>query len=129
MAFIFVFIIACAGTSEQSGKRQLSDEDLSLNPNEPWTGKWLVNVSEYQDLGDFVLILKQYGNEIKSMDGSDENLKGKVVGNQLKGSFVDSNHNLLHRIDVKMSEDLATFEGKDVVQSVDTSIIRSVRQE
>jgi hypothetical protein len=63
------------------------------------------------------------------MEGSDEDLKGKVVGNQLKGSFVDSNHNHLHKIDVKMSEDLGSFEGKDVSQSVVTSIIRGVRQE
>ena len=42
VVLIFVFVIACAETSEKSGTEQLSEQDLSFNPNEPWTGKWEV---------------------------------------------------------------------------------------
>jgi len=124
MVFIFVFIIACAGTSEQ-----LSDEDLSFNPNEPWTGIWKVATATGGDISDFVLKLKQDSNLVNSVKGSDFKFKGKVVGNRLEGRFRDDELQMIHDINVKISDDLKSFEGKDLRQSVFNVPIKGVRQD
>ncbi len=125
MVFIFVFIIACAGTSEQ-----LSEQDLSFNPNEPWTGIWKVTTPEPSGfVDDYVLKLKQNSNPVNSVKGSDFKFKGKVVGNRLKGRFRDDEVQMIHDINVKISDDLKSFEGKDLRQSVFNVPIKGVRQD
>jgi hypothetical protein len=114
IVLIFVFIIACAGTSEQSGTEQLSEEDLSFNPNEPWTGIWKVTGSTGLRIrGTYELRLKQNGNQVKSLKGSSYEFKGNAVENRLKGRFKDDDHQFMHLINVKISEDLKSFEGTD----------------
>lgn len=127
---LFIFIIGCAGTSEQSGTEQLSDQDLSFNSNEPWTGNWKVKGSTgYLRTGDYVLILKQDDNIVKSLSGSSYDFKGKVVGNQLEGRFVDNEYYILHRLTLKMSEDLKSFEGTDRDPTAKTHPVKGVRQD
>ncbi len=114
MVFIFVFIIACAGTSEQSGTEQLAEEKASSNLNEPWTGTWKVTGNTGIGIkGNYVLKLKQNGNLVKSTRGSSYEFKGSVVGNRLEGRYKDDDHQLMHIINVKISEDLKSFEGTD----------------
>jgi hypothetical protein len=125
IVLIFVFIIACAETSEQ-----LSEQDLGFNPSEPWTGTWKIS-STAPDmwLANYVLKLKQDGNLVNSVKGSDFKFKGKIVGNQLKGRFQDDDIGFIHDINVKISDDLQAFEGKDLRQSVVTVPIKGLRQD
>ena len=58
---ISIFLIACAETSEKSGTQQLSEQDLSFNPSEPWSGKWQVE-GIHGVTGPWGL--KQSGNEV-----------------------------------------------------------------
>jgi hypothetical protein len=125
MFLIFIFIIACAGTPEQ-----LSEADLSFNPNEPWTGTWeLATTSAAMYTNNFVLKLKQDSNLVYSVKGSDFKFKGKVVGNRLEGRFRDDEVWMIHDLNVKISDDLKSFEGKDLRQSVINVPIKGVRQD
>ncbi len=128
---IFVFVIACAGTSEKSGTEQLIEENESSNVKESWTGTW--NVTGRVGIsvtGRYVLVLRQDDNKVKSIRGSSFDFKGNVVGNQLKGRFKDDSHGLLHRLTLKMSEDLKSFEGKDYKSEGNVgSPVKGVRQD
>jgi len=77
-----------------------------VNPNEPWTGTWKVTGSPW---GGFVLKLKQSGNMVKSIRGSDHDIKAKVKGDRLKGWYGDT---VQIHIDFKISEDCILFKGK-----------------
>ena len=123
MVFSFIFVIGCAGTSEQT-------QDLSFDPNEPWTGTWEVRTTETAMFtNDFMLKLKQDSNLVNSVRGSDFVFKGKIVGNRLEGIFFDNEVQMRHDIDVKISEDLKSFEGIDLRQRLMTVPIRGVRQD
>ncbi len=125
IVLIFVFVIACAGPET------LSEQDLRLNPNEPWTGIWKVKSAERMGPGMpqiYILKLKQNGNLVKSTRGSDFDFKGKTLGNHLKGSFVDNDHGHIHRLRVEMSEDLKSFEGNDV-WVIDIVSVKGERQD
>ena len=112
MILIFAFIIACAGTSEQSGTEQLSEADLSFNPNEPWTGIWKAKLI-YGGEKNVVLKLKQNGNLVKSAKGCDYKItNGEVSGNRLKASYIE---NEVRRLTLVISDDLKSFEGEELV--------------
>ena len=127
LALIFVFIIACAGTSEKSG----TEQPAKLNVDEPWTGTW--HVTGIGDAGAasqdtaHILELKQNGNRVISTQGSMIKFEGECSGNELKGSHIDD-HGLLHRLNVKISDDLKSFEGEDRF-SIVTRHVKGVRQE
>ena len=80
--------------------------EVIVNPNEPWTGTWKVTGGPW---GGFVLKLKQSGNMVKSIRGSDHDIKAKVKGDRLKGWYGDTAQ--IH-IDFKFSEDCTLFKGK-----------------
>ena len=77
-----------------------------VNPNEPWTGTWKVKGGPW---GSFVLKLKQSGNMVKSIRGSDVDMKAKVKEDRLKGLYGDT---VQIHIDFKISEDFTLFKGK-----------------
>ena len=128
IALIFVFVIACAGTSQLPRSVQLSEQDLILNPDEPWTGIWnakLANGFEKK----LVLKLKQNGNNVISAKGCTYMMSGTVTGSQLNGSYMSDTHNSLHRLNLVMSDDLKSFDGKEVLSVQDTYTLTGVRQE
>ena len=77
-----------------------------VNPNEPWTGTWKITG---HSRGAFVLKLKQSGNTVKSIRGSDFNFKGKVKGDRLKGWLPDNSDDIHY--DFKVSGDFTSFKG------------------
>ena len=101
IALIFVFLISCAGTTEQ---------DLSFNPTEPWTGSWKLT----RDPGWGILTwkLKQNGNLVKAAKGSDYKVELKVTGNRAEGWYFFSDYLGRHTVKMNMSEDLQSFEGQ-----------------
>ena len=127
VALIFVFIIACAETSEKSR----TEQPAQLNVSEPWTGTWRVTGigdrgAASQDTAT-IIELKQNGNKVISTQSSMIKVKGKCSGNQLKGIHHDD-HGVLHRLNVKISEDLKSFEGEDQF-SIFTRHVKGGRQE
>jgi hypothetical protein len=108
LALIFVFIIACAGTSEKSETEQLSKQTETSHLNEPWTGIWKVEGS-WQAANDGLWVLKQSGNSVVSTKDSQSKVKGKVEGDQLKGKV--EYQRWTHRIAVKISPDGQSFKG------------------
>jgi len=97
--------------NEKPNYASISPEDskpkpLTFNPNEPWTGTWKVTGGPW---GGFVLKLKQSGNMVKSIRGSDHDIKAKVKGDRLKGWYGDT---VQIHIDFKISKDCTLFKGK-----------------
>jgi len=84
-----------------------SGPKVIVNPNEPWTGTWKVTGSSR---GAFVLKLKQSGNTVKSIRGSDRLLSGKVKGNRLKGQYPTGTVYDGY-VNFKMSDDFKSFQG------------------
>ena len=125
---IFVFVIACAGTSEKSGTEQLSEQDLSFNPSEPWTGKWKV---EGFNLIDGLWGLKQSGSKVVSTHDSFYNIKAKVVDDELKGKVTDlSTSTYFFSFEVKISSDGQSFKGTaGYDNSISGQMIKGTRQE
>ena len=126
-----IFIFACAGSSEKSGTEQSTEKNVTSNQNDIWTGTWQVTgladiVSPGQEKVS-ILKLKQNVNKVISTQGSEYDFRGKCSGNQLKGSWADG-HNVDHRLNVTMSEDLKSFEGVDRIDTV-TRHVSGVRQE
>ncbi len=117
IVLIFVFVIACAGPET------LSEQDLRLNPNEPWTGTWKVTGTPY---GNLVLNLKQSGNKIKSIRGSTHDFRGKVKGNRLKAWYIEMDTQA--PVDLKISQDSMSFKGKGLVWRK-TFYLKGERQE
>ena len=127
IVLIFVFVIACAGTSEKSGTEQLSEQDLSFNPNEPWTGIWKAKLIYGGEI-NVVLKLKQNGNLVKSAKGCDYKItNGKVSGNRLKASY-KGGWGKFHRLNLVISDDLKSFEGSEKASAMDWKL-KGVRQE
>jgi hypothetical protein len=128
IVLIFVFVIACAGTSEKSGTEQLSEQDLSFDPNEPWTGIWKAKLIYGGEI-NVVLKLKQNGNLVKSAKGCDYNIaNGKVSGNRLKASYISTTHNKRQFLNLVMSDDLKSFEGENKLDPYVWKL-KGVRQE
>jgi len=97
--------------NEKPNYASISPEDskpkpLTFNPNEPWTGTWKVTGGPW---GGFVLKLKQSSNMVKSIRGSDHDIKAKVKGDRLKGWYGDT---VQIHIDFKISKDCTLFKGK-----------------
>lgn len=95
---------------------------VNVNSNEPWTGTWKVTGSPW---GNFVLKLKQSGSEVKSIQGSERNWKAKAKGDRLTGWYL-----YIYRtnIDVKISDDFTSFQGKVFIKS-ESHKIKGERQE
>ena len=128
VALILVFLVACAGTSEKSGTEQLSDEDLSFNPNEPWTGIWNATLI-YGGEQKRVLKLKQNGDLVKSAKGCDYKItNGKITGNRLKASYISTTVNQRHLLNLVISDDLKSFEGSETLHPYNWKL-KGVRQE
>lgn len=81
---------------------------------EPWTGKW--KVKGFRD-GDFVLKLKQSGNQVKSTRGSMYELQAKVRGDRLKG-WLDIGYGIYADINFILSGDCQSFMGKSEAPTV-----------
>lgn len=123
-------VIGCAETSEQIGNGQSSEQNLQFDPEQPWTGTWNVSTkTAAMFTNNFVLKLKQEGNIVTSVKGSDFSFNGQVEDTRLQGLFFDDEVNMRHDIDVVISNDLKSFEGKDVRQRVITVPIAGVRQD
>ena len=124
---IFVFVIACAGTSEKSGTEQLSEKDLSFNPSEPWTGKWKVE-GFYGVIGTWEL--KQSGSKVVSTHYSLYNIKAKVVDDQLKGKVYDlSRSTYFYSFEVNISSDGQSFKGTTASSGQPIGHVKGTRQE
>jgi len=123
------FISGCAEQSGQVGIKETDELNLELNPDAPWTGVWAIKTNTAQMYTNkYTLRLRQIGNIVKSVKGSDFTFNGKVVGNRLMGLFFDDEIPMRHDIDVMISNDLKSFEGKDLRQRVITVPITGVRQ-
>ena len=80
-----------------------------VNPIEPWTGVWEVEGSRLMN-GPWGM--KQSGKIVKSTEDSLYKFKGKVSGNQLKGTFFGSGgYKIRHEFVLTMSSDGLRFEG------------------
>ena len=55
----------------------------SVNPNEPWTGKWKVTQGQFTG----VYVLKQNGNTVISTNDSDHIVNAKVYGAMIWGNY------------------------------------------
>jgi hypothetical protein len=55
----------------------------SVNPNEPWTGKWKVTQGQFTG----VYVLKQNGNTVTSTNDSDHIVNAKVYGAMILGNY------------------------------------------
>ena len=108
VALIFVFAIACAGTSDKSRTEQLAEENEAQNLKEPWTGTWKVEGS-YQHESDGIWVLKQSGNLVVSTKDSQSIVKCKVSGNQLKGKVHYRKYQ--NPITLDISSDGQSFKG------------------
>lgn len=132
IGMILVGLFFINGCAEQSGQVEIKETDelnLEFNPDEPWTGVWAIKTNTAQMYTNkFTLRLKQQGNIVKSVKGSDFTFNGKVVGNRLMGLFFDDEVQMRHDIDVIISNDLKSIEGKDLRQRIITVPITGVRQ-
>lgn len=77
---------------------------VNLTAKEPWTGEWKVEGAKHR-----TWVLKQTGRIVKSTEKSDLKIKGKVVGNQLKGQATVSG--TIFRFSLNISSDDESFEG------------------
>lgn len=78
---------------------------------------------------NFVLKLKREGNIVTLVKGSDFSVHGRVEDTRLQGLFFDDEVHMRHDSDVVISNDLKSFEGKDVRQRVMTVPIAGVRRD
>ena len=108
LALIFVFIIACAGTSDKSGSEQIAKETETSHLNEPWTGIWKVE-GTHQGENDGLWVLKQSGNSVVSTKDSQSKVEGKVARNQLEGWVHWERWQ--HSITLNISSDGQSFKG------------------
>ena len=109
IALIFVFIIACAGTEEQSGTKKFAEENKTSNLTESWNGTWKVDSSWTQGGGTWVL--KQSGKSVISTNDSSYKINGEVEGDQLKGKIIDDTGNTV-RLNLEISSAGQSFKGK-----------------
>jgi len=79
-----------------------------VDPTEPWTGEWVVEGFSYFT-GHWKM--KQTGMIVKSTKDSYYEIKGKVMGNRLKGGLKSDDFGLLLPIVLKMASDGQSFEG------------------
>jgi hypothetical protein len=78
-----------------------------VNPVEPWTGVWDVQGSRHMN-GPWAM--KQSGKIVKSTEDSFYEFKGKVSGNQLKGTILGDN-NIRREFVLTLSSDGLRFDG------------------
>jgi hypothetical protein len=79
-----------------------------VNPMEPWTGTWDVEGAQFV-IGQWGM--KQNGIIVKSTEDSLYEFKGKVHGNQLKGT-IKGDDGINAPFIINLSSDGLTFEGK-----------------
>ncbi|MBW2408097.1 MAG: hypothetical protein JRF17_12055 [Deltaproteobacteria bacterium] len=121
-----------SGTHHLKGKRKAeniaSTALVSVDANEPWTGKWRV-----EGRGSFkgIWILKQKGNKVVSTQDSPTKIEGSIAGNNFKGRLNDATlNNYYYRIEVRISTDGLSFEGDATGQVPrDKHFIKGRRQE
>ncbi len=76
---------------------------------EPWTGAWVVKGSQW---GDMYFKLKQNGIKVYSIRGSTNEVKGKVIGDRLKGWYI-GDISRYTQINLKIAKDGKTFKGTE----------------
>ena len=79
----------------------------SVNPNEPWTGKW--KVTDARHLGTWAL--KQTGDEVVSTSASDYVVEAKVHGSTITGFWYDKSRSISRgEIKATIAEDGLSFQ-------------------
>lgn len=94
-------------SGKKKSARMATNTPVEINPTEPWTGVWRVEGS--RSVGG-KWGMKQSGQIVTSTGDSYYEIKGKVKGNQVKGTVV-GDYNITNKFVLNISSDGQSFKG------------------